>query len=61
MDILLRVPLDKRIDDSHHVDMKKKMNKELFDMNIRVVNLNETKKRKMLLNLYYIFNTHLPF
>ena len=61
LDLLLRVPLDKRISDQHHLDMKKYMNKELYDMNIRVVNLNETNRRKKAINTYYIVNTHLPF
>lgn len=60
LDTLLRVPLDKRISDQHHRDMKKYMNKELYDMNIRVVNLNETDRRKRLINKYYQINTHLP-
>lgn len=61
LDLLLRVPLEKRINDQLHLDMKKLMNKELFDMNIRVVNLNETNRRKKAINMYYIINTHLPF
>ena len=61
LDLLLRVPLEKRINDQLHLDMKKLMNKELFDMNIRVVNLNETNRRKKAINVYYTINTHLPF
>ena len=61
LDLLLRVPLEKRISDQHHLDMKKYMNKELYDMNIRVVNLNETNRRKKAINAYYVVNTHLPF
>lgn len=61
LDLLLRVPLEKRISDQHHLDMKKYMNKELYDMNIRVVNLNETDRRKKAINAYYVVNTHLPF
>jgi len=61
LDTLLRVPLEKRISDEHHLDMKKLLNKELFDMNIRVVNLNETEKRKKAINLYYTINSHLPY
>lgn len=34
---------------------------ELYQMNIRVVNLNETKRRKQLANLYYTVNSFLPF
>ena len=34
---------------------------ELYDMNIRVVNLNETEKRKKAANFYFIVNSKLPF
>lgn len=61
LDLLLRIPLEKRISDQHHLDLKAEMNRELFDMNIRVVNLNETKARKRLINLYYMLNSALPF
>lgn len=61
LDLLFRVPLEKRISDQHHLDMKKYLNKELFDMNIRVVNLHETKFRSSMLNLIFSFNTMLPF
>ena len=60
LDTLLRVPLEKRLNDQLHLDMKKKLNKDLFDMNIRVVNLNETELRKKLANLYYTVNSWLP-
>lgn len=56
LDLLLSVPLQKRIDDISHMDMKKSLNKDLYDMNIRVVNLNETNKRKKTINLYYTIN-----
>lgn len=61
LDILLRVPLEKRLSDQLHLDLKKYLNKELFDMNIRVVNLNETDRRKKMANIYYTINSHLPF
>ena len=61
LDLLLRVPLEYRISDKHHLDLKKLMNKELYDMNIRVVNLNETNTRKKLANIYYTVNSFLPF
>ena len=41
--------------------MKKKMNPALYEMNIRVVNLNETNTRKRLAGLYYSVNSFLPF
>lgn len=61
LDLLLRVPLEKRISDQLHLDMKKLMNQELYDMNIRVVNLNETKFRKKLIGAYFSVNSSLPF
>lgn len=61
IDLLLRVPLERRISDKHHLDLKMNMNKELYDMNIRVVNLNQTTLRSKLANLYYTINSHLPF
>lgn len=61
LDLLLRVPLEYRISDKHHMDLKEYMNKKLFDMNIRVINLNETSTRKKMANIYYTINTHIPF
>ena len=61
LDLLFRVPLEKRISDQHHLDMKKVLNKELYDMNIRVVNLKETKFRAFALNVIFTINRWLPF
>ena len=61
LDTLLRVPLSYRISDRHHLDLKRLMNKELYDMNIRVINLNETDKRKKMANIYYTVNSKIPF
>ena len=61
LDLLLRVPLEKRISDEHHLDMKKYLNKELYDMGIRVVNMKETRTRAHLLNVIFTLNMHLPF
>lgn len=60
-DLLFRVPLDKRISDRHHLDMKKYLNSELYDMNIRVVNMKETKFRAFALNVIFTVNSILPF
>ncbi len=60
LDLLLRVPLKDRISDQHHLDMKKRLNPELYDMNIRIVNLNETNFRKHMAGLYYTVNSLLP-
>ena len=61
LELLFRVPLDKRISDQHHLDMKKYLNKELSDMNIRVVNLKETDFRAFALNVIFTINSFLPF
>ena len=60
-DLMFRVPLEKRISDQHHLDMKKYLNKELYDMNIRVVNMKETATRAKLLNIIFTINSYLPF
>lgn len=61
LDMLLSVPLEKRISDEHHLDMKKYLNKELYDMGIRVVNMYETDFRAFMLNVIFTINSILPF
>ena len=61
LDLMLGVPLDARIADAHHLDMKKLLNRELWDMNVRVINAKETKARALLLNTLFTVNTLLPF
>ncbi len=61
LDLMFRVPLEKRISDQHHLDLKKELNSELYDMNIRVVNMKETDMRAFLLNIIFTVNTYLPF
>ena len=60
LDLMFKVPLKKRISDRHHLDMKRVLNKELYDMNIRVVNLKETDTRARLLNVIFTINSWLP-
>ena len=60
-DLMFRVPLEKRISDEHHMDMKRYLNPELFDMNIRVVNMKETDFRARALNAIFTVNMVLPF
>ena len=59
-DLMFRVPLEKRISDQHHLDMKKILKKDLYDMHIRVVNLKETDTRAFLLNVIFNLNRILP-
>ena len=61
LDLLLRVPLEYRISDKHHLDLKKKMNKTLYDMNVRVINANQGSRRAKMLGVYYTINSLLPF
>lgn len=60
-DLMFRVPLEKRISDQHHLDMKRYLNSELADMNIRVVNMKETDFRAFALNVIFTINSYLPF
>lgn len=60
-DLMFRVPLEKRITDQHHLDMKKYLNPELSDMNIRIVNMKETDFRAFALNVIFSLNSVLPF
>lgn len=59
-DLMFRVPLEKRISDQHHLDMKKYLNPELYDMGIRIVNLKETDFRAFALNVIFTLNSLLP-
>lgn len=61
LDLLFRVPLEKRISDQHHLDMKKYLNPDLYGMGIRVVNQKETKFRARCLNAIFTLNMKLPF
>lgn len=61
LDLMFRVPLEKRISDQHHLDIKKYLNPELYDMGIRVVNMKETKFRAFALNVIFTINSILPF
>ena len=61
LDLMFRVPLEKRISDQHHLDMKKYLNSELSDMNIRIVNMKETNFRAFALNVIFTINSILPF
>ena len=61
IDLLLRVPLNKRINDKLMVDLVRELNPELADLNIYVKNLNETEKRAKLLRRYFKINSKLPY
>lgn len=60
LDLMFKVPLERRISDQHHLDMKKYLNRELNDMGIRVVNMKETAFRAFALNCVFTLNSILP-
>ncbi|MBQ7203729.1 MAG: hypothetical protein IJS03_06920 [Eubacterium sp.] len=59
-DLMFKVPFEKRLSDQHHLDMKKYLNKELYDMNSRVKNMKETQFRANMFNLEFTVNSILP-
>ena len=59
LDLMFKVPLEKRISDEHHLDLKRHLNADLYDMNIRVVNMKETKFRAFVLNAVFAANSFL--
>jgi len=59
-DLMFKVPLEKRISDQHHLDMKRYLNRELFETNSRVVNMKETAFRANALNIIFTANSLLP-
>ena len=61
LDLLFRIPLSDRISDKHHLALKQYLNPELYDMNIRVVNMKETRFRANALNAIFTMNSILPF
>lgn len=60
LDLMFKVPLEKRISDQHHLDLKRQLNPELYDMGIRVVNMKETRFRALALNTVFTMNSKLP-
>lgn len=60
LDLMFKVPIEKRIADAHHLDMKKYLNPELYDMGIRVVNMKETDFRAFALNMIFTVNAIMP-
>lgn len=61
LNLMFKVPLDKRISDDHHMKMKKYLNEELYDMNIKVNNLHHTDFRAKMLNVIFTINQLSPF
>lgn len=61
MELFLRLPLKKRIDDTPHYDVIRRMNPAIDQLGITVTNYNETRKRMYCEKAYYLVNNLLPF
>lgn len=61
LDLMFCAPIEKRISDRHLFDMRKRLNKKLWDMNIHVTNMKETAFRAWALNVIFTLNSILPF
>ena len=61
LDLMLRTPLNKRISDDLNRDIIKEMDRELFNLNIHVVNGNETKSREIAEKIYFTVHPLIPW
>lgn len=61
LSLMLSTPLEKRIKDEPHFDIMKKMNENIADCGISVVNVKHTNKRAHLERLYLDISSKLPF
>lgn len=60
MEMFLRLPLEKRIEDAPHYDVIRTMNAKIDQLGITVTNYNETKKRMYCEKAYYFVHSALP-
>ena len=61
IELLLSMPIEKRISDQLHYDLIKFMNPAIDQTGITIVNANETKKRMWIEKLYFLLHTRIPF
>ena len=61
LDLLLKTPLKKRITDQVNKDIIHYMDKELHEMNVHVINGNETKTREIAEKLYFEIHSRIPW
>ncbi|MBR4659219.1 MAG: hypothetical protein IKP26_08210 [Clostridia bacterium] len=61
LDLMLRTPLSKRLDDQLHKDIMHSMDDRIEKLGIHVVNGNETKQRELIERVYYRLNNIMPF
>lgn len=61
IELLLSLPLEKRINDQVHQDLIACMNPLIDQTGITITNYNETSVRMWKEKLYYLVNTHIPW
>lgn len=61
MELFLKLPLEKRVEDAPHYDVIRTMNAEIDRLGITVTNYNKTKKRMYCEKAYYLIHGALPF
>lgn len=61
MEMFLRLPLEKRIEDAPHYGVIRTMNSKIDQLGITVTNYNETKKRMYCEKVYFFIHSALPF
>ncbi len=61
LDMMLRIPLEKRRTDQLNRDIIKFLNPQLAELNIHVVNGNETKLRAFFEKCYFNVHSHIPY
>lgn len=61
VELLLRAPQKSRIEDRLQLDVTRRNNKTLSQLDIHIVDVNHTAMRAVLERLYLEFNSHLPF
>ena len=61
LDLMLRMPLEKRMHDHLHKDVMQEMDPRIEQLGIHVVNGNETKQRALVERLYFDVNNILPW
>ena len=61
MDLMLKTPLEKRITDQVNKDIIRMMDKDLAELNVHIINGNETKKREIAEKLYFECHSRIPW
>lgn len=61
IDLMLRTPLENRINDQLHSDIRKMFNDKVYNIGVNVTNVEHTKFRATMEGLYFDVHSRLPF